>query len=111
MKLRRFLHKSGYRYRIHYPITGRPDIAFPSKQIALFIHGCFWHQHGCKNSVIPKTNTDFWMHKLQSNVERDSKVTKLLKKDGWTAYTLWECELEERFEHEAGRLVKKLHNR
>lgn len=108
IKLRKFLHKSGFRYRIHFPIAGKPDIAFPSRKVAIFIHGCFWHLHGCKNSVIPKTNTEFWQAKLQSNVDRYSKVKKILKKNGWTLYTLWECQLEKQFEHVTSKLVNKL---
>src|SRR5437868_14589153 len=75
LMVRKFLTSKGLRYRLHSSkVFGKPDIIFPSKHIAVFIHGCFWHQHGCKNSTVPKSNTDFWVQKLRSNVVRDKKV-------------------------------------
>jgi len=97
LRLRKELFKKGYRYRLHFSIPGRPDIVFPKKKIAIFVHGCFWHQHGCKNTVIPKTNTRFWQEKLLSNVERDRKNIKKLKSDNWKTLVVWECELEKHF--------------
>lgn len=94
MILRTILHKSGFRYRIHYPVYGKPDIIFPKKKIAIFVHGCFWHRHGCKNSVIPKTNTRFWKEKLSKNIERDRVVAERLKSDKWIQKIIWECEIE-----------------
>lgn len=92
--LRKFLHKSGYRYRVNLSILGKPDIVFTKKKIAVFVHGCFWHRHGCKNSVMPKTNTEFWEKKLNQNVKRDKEVKNLLAKEGWKQLIVWECELE-----------------
>ncbi len=93
--MRRFLHKSGYRYRVNFPLSGKPDIVFTKKKIAVFVHGCFWHWHGCKNSVIPKTNTEFWEKKLNQNVKRDKEVENLLAKAGWRQLIVWECDLED----------------
>lgn len=95
MILRSQLHRSGFRFRIHYPITGKPDIVFPSRKIAIFVHGCFWHQHGCKNSVYPKTKKKFWKDKLEKNILRDKEVRAELKKDEWIVKIVWECEIEE----------------
>lgn len=94
MILRRFLHRSGYRYRVNYTLFGKPDIVFPKKKIAIFVHGCFWHKHGCKNSVTPKTNTKFWKEKLGQNISRDGKVRQILLKGGWKVLIVWECEIE-----------------
>ena len=94
LKVRKYLHSRGYRYRINYKITGRPDIVFPNRKIAIFVHGCFWHRHGCKNSVIPKTNTAFWKRKLVSNVLRDEQVRERLRTEDWKVLTVWECEVE-----------------
>lgn len=94
MILRTILHKSGFRFRIHYPIYGKPDIVFPKNRIAIFINGCFWHQHGCKNSVVPKTNTEFWTEKLSKNIERDKLVSSRLKNDKWIQKIIWECRIE-----------------
>lgn len=110
MKLRIQLHKSGFRYRIHYPITGKPDIVFPKKRIAIFIHGCFWHQHGCNNSVIPKTNTNFWKEKLNKNILRDKEVVLKLKKERWISKIVWECEIEDKLKKTFDDLAGFLHH-
>ncbi|MBU1032032.1 very short patch repair endonuclease, partial [Patescibacteria group bacterium] len=103
--LRRYLHKSGFRYRVNYPLFGKPDLVFPKKKIAIFVHGCFWHQHGCKNSVIPKTNNAFWKEKLNKNVSRDKKVAKELKGKQWICKTIWECEIEDKLQNTTTMLV------
>lgn len=94
MMLRSYLHKLGFRYRVNYSLFGRPDIVFPKKKIAVFVHGCFWHRHRCKNSVIPKTNTEFWKEKLKENIERDCEVRSKLIIDGWKVLVVWECKIE-----------------
>ena len=109
LKLRKYLHKLGFRYRLHYSVAGKPELVFPKDRIAIFIHGCFWHQHGCKNSVIPKTNTDFWLRKLTANVNRDKAVNEKLAADGWQIKTLWECEVENRKNQALSRLADYLH--
>lgn len=81
---------------------------FPSKKIAIFIHGCFWHQHGCKNSVYPKTHKKFWKNKLERNILRDKIVKTELKKDKWIVTTLWECEIEKSVENVFANLVHLL---
>ena len=93
--VRRYLFSRGFRYRVNYNITGKPDIAFPKKKLAIFIHGCFWHLHGCKYSTMPKTNKQFWENKLNRNKIRDKIVESRLNDEGWNIYTVWECELKE----------------
>lgn len=104
MRLRRVLYSHGIRYRVHYPIRGKPDIVFVRKRIAVFIHGCFWHSHGCKNSTIPKSNKKFWITKLKQNVLRDKKNFKVLTEGGWGVITIWECQIEK----DASRIVNGL---
>ena len=99
LMVRRFLFKQGYRYRVNYKLKGKPDIVFPGYRIAIFIHGCFWHRHNCKNFVMPKTNTDFWKNKIEGNVARDLLVAKKLKADSWKIRVIWECELEKNRDH------------
>lgn len=94
INIRKYLFKKGYRYRINYKIPGKPDIVFPKKKLAVFIHGCFWHYHKCKNSTLPKSNVLFWKNKLESNVARDKFIVKELKKGGWKIFIIWECEIE-----------------
>lgn len=93
-KIRSLLFHEGFRYRIHYNVPGKPDIAFPNKKLAVFINGCFWHGHGCYNSRSPKNNADFWNKKLTTNRERDKRNNSQLKNLGWKVLTLWECEIE-----------------
>jgi len=83
------------RYRLHSQLPGKPDIIFPKYKIVLFINGCFWHKHiGCKNFVVPKTNTVFWETKINGNVERDCINNKKLIELGWKPEIIWECEVE-----------------
>lgn len=94
MTVRKYLFSKGLRYRIHYEIKGKPDIAFPRHKIAIFINGCFWHQHGCQLSTKPQTRTEFWHRKLGENRQRDLKVQRFLRNAGWSVFTLWECDLK-----------------
>jgi DNA mismatch endonuclease (patch repair protein) len=74
-------------------MPGRPDIVFPSRRKALFVHGCFWHSHiGCKGATVPKTRTDYWNAKLAANRERDRRVEAALRAAGWDVGVIWECE-------------------
>lgn len=81
-------------YRIHWnKIPGKPDIAFPGRKIAIFIHGCFWHRCPKCNLALPKSHSDYWASKFKRNIERDKKYEKDLKKNGWQTIVLWECEV------------------
>ena len=93
MILRRALWARGLRYRLHYRITGRPDIVFPKQKIAIFIDGCFWH--GCPaHRTYPKNNADFWRTKIENNIARDADVTKILEAEGWTVLRFWEHQIK-----------------
>lgn len=100
MIVRRFLHASGLRYRLHRRIAGvRPDIIFPSHRIAVFVHGCMWHQHpdpACKLARMPKSRLDFWKPKLEGNRVRDDRQRKILEDAGWIVLTVWECEISDK---------------
>jgi DNA mismatch endonuclease (patch repair protein) len=88
------LHKNGFRYRLHSErLPGKPDIIFPSRKIAIFVHGCFWHRHkNCSKATTPRTRRKFWQTKFDQNVERDRNVQRALRKLGWKVITVWECE-------------------
>ena len=96
MLVRRFLHTNGFRYRLHVKdLSGRPDIVLPKYGTVIFIHGCFWHGHQhCRYYVIPKTRTEWWLEKINRNIENDKKACKELKKAGWRVITIWECQLK-----------------
>ncbi|MEP3277733.1 MAG: DNA mismatch endonuclease Vsr [Stappiaceae bacterium] len=92
--LRSLLHRSGLRYKLHSRnLPGKPDIVFPKRQAVIFVHGCYWHLHGCYRSSIPKTRQAFWLHKLTANKDRDKRVMKELIDSGWRVLFAWECAL------------------
>lgn len=97
LRVRRLIHSMGYRYRLHdRRLPGTPDVVFSRRKKAIFIHGCFWHQHdGCPSSQRPKSNQDFWNPKLDRNLERDSQNQQKLVKSGWDYLVIWECELRD----------------
>lgn len=96
MLVRKFLFAHGYRYKLHdKKLPGKPDIVLPKYKTVIFVHGCFWHGHtNCKYYVVPKTNTDWWLNKINRNIANDAKAVKALKKDGWKIITVWECKLK-----------------
>lgn len=96
LAVRRFLWSVGLRYRLHVKaLPGSPDIVFPSKRIALFVHGCFWHGHdGCPRYRIPKTRTEYWAAKIARNRVRDRQSSAALDVLGWTTLVIWECEVK-----------------
>ena len=97
MTVRRLVHRLGYRYRLHSAgLPGRPDIVFPGRHAAIFVHGCFWHRHpepACPFARLPKSRLDFWLPKLEANRRRDVDVLDRLQREGWRVLIVWECEL------------------
>ncbi|WP_282002409.1 very short patch repair endonuclease [Geotalea uraniireducens] len=97
MRLRRSLHKIGLRYRLHdKKLPGTPDIVFPRFKAVVFVHGCFWHRHGCKATTPPGTNVDFWRKKFDENIARDRRNTESLRNAGWRVAVIWECALKKK---------------
>ena len=93
--VRKFLFSRGFRYRLcHQRLPGHPDIVMRKYRTCIFVNGCFWHGHeGCRFFRMPKTNTDFWTHKILRNRERDKADQKALAALGWHCITIWECQL------------------
>ena len=96
LKVRRLLTALGARYRLHRKdLPGSPDIVFPSRRLAIFVHGCFWHGHDCaRGARQPKANRDYWTAKIARNRARDAAVVARLEATGWRPETVWECELK-----------------
>ena len=94
--VRQALWHKGFRYRLHVKdLPGKPDIVLPKYKTAIFVNGCFWHGHkGCKDFVIPKSNTSFWLGKIGKNKNRDEQNITALISAGWKVITIWECELK-----------------
>lgn len=93
--VRRELWHRGYRFRkCVRTLPGTPDIVLPKYRTCIFVNGCFWHGHkGCSKFVMPKTRTEFWANKIARNQERDLVNIQRLESIGWSAITVWECEL------------------
>ena len=97
MRLRRALHNIGLRYRLHdRNLPGSPDIVFPRFGAVLFVHGCFWHRHGCKATTTPASNAEFWRNKFEENMARDRRNVEALLNLGWRVAVVWECSLKGR---------------
>ena len=94
--VRKALFSRGFRYRKNdKKLPGTPDIVLPKYKTVIFVNGCFWHGHnGCKYYVVPKTNTEFWLNKINKNIERDELKIKQLEQLGWKSIVVWECELK-----------------
>lgn len=94
LAVRRAAHGLGLRFRLYRrDLPGSPDLLFPGRRTAVFVHGCYWHRHnGCKYAYTPKSNVEFWMNKLQTNVARDIRTKQELKARGWNVVVIWECE-------------------
>ncbi len=92
--LRSALHRTGLRYRLHVrSLPGSPDLVFPRYRAVVFVHGCYWHAHGCHRSTIPRSSRDFWSGKFAANKLRDAKKETALLEAGWRVMTVWECSL------------------
>lgn len=103
--VRKHLHGLSYRFRLHdKKLPGKPDIVLKKYKSAIQVRGCFWHQHGCKYSNVPKSNKTYWIPKLKQNKKRDRLNDKKLKKLGWKIIVIWECKLQ----NELKRLIKKI---
>ena len=94
--VRHLVSGMGYRYRLHSrKLPGCPDIVLPGKRKAIFVHGCFWHLHaGCGNNRPPKSRRDFWLPKLRENRRRDGVKSRELRRMGWRALVIWECQIK-----------------
>lgn len=94
MLVRRLVHSLGFRYRLHVrSLPGCPDMVFASPRAVIFVSGCFWHRHACKNGRrTPKSRLRFWRSKLEGNRERDRRNHRALRRAGWRVLVVWECQ-------------------
>jgi len=90
---RKALHRLGYRFRINSKIGKiKPDIVLRRHKVAVFIHGCYWHQHqGCKLAYSDRNYSAKWKKKFEDNKQRDQRVLRRLKEESWRVIILWEC--------------------
>jgi DNA mismatch endonuclease, patch repair protein len=97
LQVRQLVWSLGFRYRLHNrKLPGSPDLVFAKRKKAIFVHGCFWHQHGgeCRQYRMPRSKLDFWLPKLEGNKQRDARNQQILIEMGWSYLIIWECELK-----------------
>jgi DNA mismatch endonuclease (patch repair protein) len=105
------LHAEGFRFRLHArEVPGKPDLVLPRYRAAIFVNGCFWHNHDCHLFKMPSTRTEFWRRKISGNVERDRKVDRMLKEEGWRCLRVWECALKGRTRLEFDEVISRISN-
>lgn len=107
-KVRKYLFSKGFRYRKNdRRLPGKPDIVLPRYNTVIFVNGCFWHKHDCSRFVWPTSNIDYWVPKINGNVERDAQNHRVLQEQGWNVIVVWECELKSKnFEETMQRVVE-----
>lgn len=94
--IRRLIHRMGFRFRLHAKnLPGRPDIVFPSRKKIIFVHGCFWHGHGCKYGRLPKSRLEYWAPKIEANRKRDKKSAAALRRQKWSVLSVWQCQTKD----------------
>ncbi|SFL28735.1 T/G mismatch-specific endonuclease [Lachnospiraceae bacterium KH1T2] len=99
--VRKYLFSQGFRYRKNdKKLPGKPDIVLPKYKTVIFVNGCFWHKHDCPRFVWPASNTEYWIPKIQRNVDRDIEIHELLRNAGWNVIVVWECELKRKIRDE-----------
>jgi DNA mismatch endonuclease (patch repair protein) len=96
--VRRALRAAGHPgYRLNWKgVPGRPDVAYPGRRVAIFVHGCYWHHCPRCQPGLPRSNPEFWMRKFELNRERDARKRQELEGRGWIVHEVWECDIRER---------------
>ena len=96
--VRKFLFSRGFRYRLNHPrLPGHPDLVLRKYRTVIFVNGCFWHGHDCRNTR-PAENKEYWQKKCERNMKHDKDVTAMFEARGWKVLRIWECELKKRNE-------------
>jgi DNA mismatch endonuclease (patch repair protein) len=108
IKVRKFLFLKGFRYKKNSKsLPGKPDIVLPKYKTVIFVNGCFWHGHkNCEAATLPKSKVDYWSKKIDSNIERDKRNKRELKKLGWKVIIVWECELKKMINESNSNLLR-----
>lgn len=110
IRVRKALRETGYPgYRLNWKkAPGKPDICYPGRKIAIFVNGCFWHQCPLCKPPLPKHNSDYWIPKLERNVQRDKEEIASLESEGWTVMVVWECQLKRDPDGSLGPIIETL---
>lgn len=99
--VRKMVFSNGYRYKLYKKdLPGKPDLVFVTPRKVIFVNGCFWHGHNCRNNLMPKSNQVYWKTKIEENIKRDKKNHRKLNKLGWSYCVIWECETKDKIKLE-----------
>lgn len=99
IRVRSLVHRFGYRYALHKKdLPGKPDLVFVSRRKIMFVHGCFWHGHGCRYGRLPKSRLSYWRPKIEANRKRDIRNCRVLKNADWRILVVWQCQLRKPLE-------------
>lgn len=94
LKLIELFYETGITgWKRNYPVKGHPDFVFLKKRVAVFVDGCFWHGHDCRNTR-PADNQEYWQKKRERNIRHDKEITELFESRGWRVLRIWECEFK-----------------
>ncbi|OUQ84140.1 very short patch repair endonuclease [Massilimicrobiota sp. An105] len=112
IKVRKYLYHHGFRYRKNdRGLPGTPDIVVLKYKVAIFVNGCFWHHHyNCKYATIPKTRKEYWLPKIQRNIDNDIKHYKQLEDMDYRVIVVWECEVRDVFKYRMEQLIEEIKN-
>ena len=112
IKVRKYLYHHGFRYRKNdRGLPGTPDIVVLKYKVAIFVNGCFWHHHyNCKYATIPKTRKEYWLPKIQRNIDNDIKHYKQLEDMDYRVIVVWECEVRDVFKYRVEQLIEEIKN-
>ncbi len=109
LRVAQLLKDRGFAYRVQDKnLSGRPDFVLLEQQAIIFVHGCFWHHHHCYLFKVPATRTEFWIGKINSNVERDNRYVRQLQESGWKVLIIWECALRNKLRLSYGDLQERV---
>jgi DNA mismatch endonuclease (patch repair protein) len=109
LAVRKRLHALGFRYVLGGKgLTGKPDLVFPRYKSVIFVHGCFWHGHGCSLFRWPSSRAEFWREKIGGNSSRDRRIVASLLADGWRVAVVWECALRGSKRFGIDQVIKEL---
>lgn len=112
LKLLSLLRTTGlHGWRRNFPLPGNPDFVFPKSKLAIFVDGCFWHGHVCGRNLKPKRNAAMWRAKIKGNRVRDQRVSRKLRRSGWSVIRIWECALAKQPEICVNRIRRSLQSK
>ncbi len=112
LKVRKYLYHHGFRYKKNVKeLPGKPDIVMEKYKVVIFVNGCFWHHHyNCRFATIPKTRKEYWIPKIQKNIDNDIKNYNKLEQMDYRVIIIWECEIKDVFEYRMKQLLEEIKN-